>query len=379
MFSGDFGGMEKVVLSLAQSLHETFIPVVLYVIIELRAGIDRNNRLYRFLAALPNGIEKRLFTTQKRYDTLLRSKLARSFTQDKVHLAHCHCHKSVFYLSRINKRNEGLSLPIVFTLHGIFLNKRKFSSLAVLLGYVYALFNADKIILCASHLRSHLKWLPWLNHKWQTIQNAIPHQSRSISRDRARDSLAQRFQLDKNALWIANIGRLAPEKNFELFIDISQIVSKLFAKKIQYLIVGDGPLKASLAQHAKIFADGADIVFTGFTDDINTVLAAIDVFMMTSNTEGTSMSLLEAMRASLPIVVTDVQGNAAIIDTGDNGMLFPVANAVAGSKALIKILEDEALRKKLSDNSYLKWESEFSPTGWVAKHQTIYTELISHH
>ncbi len=377
MFSGDFGGMERVVLSLAQSLQENNIPVIVYIIIESRAGIERLTRLHSFLDTLPSAIKTRVFETEKRYDKVLRREIAQALLKDQVCLVHCHCHKSAFYLARIKKNKELVNIPIVFTLHGIFLNRKKISSLAVLVGYFYAMANADVIILCAWHLGSHLQWLPWLNHKSQIIQNALPNQPFPISRITAREKLAQQFHLDKDALWVANIGRLAPEKNFELFLAISAKVKSTFAAKVQYLIIGDGPSKHSLQKLARMINVGSDVLFTGFVDDIETVNAAIDVFMMTSNTEGTSMSLLEAMRAGLPIVVTDVGGNKDIVQSGENGILFPAANILEGSEVLIKLLGNAELRNKLGKNAHTTWENHFSPTHWVAKHQAIYNSLLN--
>ena len=377
MFSGDFGGMERVVLSLAQSLQENNIPVIVYIIIESRAGVERLTRLHSFLDTLPSAIKTRLFETEKRYDKALRSELAQALLEDQVCLVHCHCHKSAFYLARIRRNKELVNIPIVFTLHGIFLNRNKISSIAILVGYFYAMANADAIILCASHLRSHLQFRPWLNHKSQIIQNALPNQSYPMSRITAREELAERFRLDKDALWVANIGRLAPEKNFELFLEIIAKVKNNFAAKVQYLIVGDGPSKPSLQQLARTNNVGSDVIFTGFVDDIERVNAAIDVFMMTSHTEGTSMSLLEAMRAKLPIVATDVGGNKDIVQLNENGILFPDANIDEGSDALIKLLENTQLRKELGKNAHTTWLTHFTPIHWVAKHLTIYNSLLN--
>src|SRR5690606_15548443 len=89
------------------------------------------------------------------------------------------------------------------------------------------------------------------------------------------------------------------------------------------LMVGDGPDRAALEALARELDINARVIFTGFKTKPADFLAALDLFLLSSFTEGTSMTLLEAMSLGIPAVVTDVGGNPEIIEQGSTGLLTP--------------------------------------------------------
>lgn len=377
MSSGDFGGMEKVVTSLATCFFQAGVPVAVFVIIETRAGAERTEHLRKMLELMPKEIPLHTFPTDCRYSRRLQQKLALALEAAHVGIVHCHCYKSAFYLSRIRRGGHLQHVPLVFTLHGIFLIPTSLSSIAIYLGYLYTMFHVNAILLCAGHLRSQVRWSTRLGDKCRIVPNALPPSPLVFPRSQARNLLATSYHLDQQALWIVNIGRLAPEKNFDLFLDIAIEVKKHCPIPVQFLIIGTGSLLQSLQERTQQLNLTESVFFTGFVDNIPLILAAIDIFVMTSNTEGTSMALLEALYAGLPIVATEVGGNSDILHHGFNGLLFPPHDIARGSQAILNLCANDELRRQLGDNAHLTWEKHYAPNAWVERHMEIYRNLLT--
>jgi glycosyltransferase involved in cell wall biosynthesis len=107
------------------------------------------------------------------------------------------------------------------------------------------------------------------------------------------------------------------------------------------VLVGDGELRASLQQCA-IDEQIADAVhFLGDRNDVPDLLRGLDVFALSSVSEGYSMALLEASAVGLPIVATDVGGNGEIVKDGETGALVPARNVAALAEAMLALQEPE--------------------------------------
>lgn len=162
----------------------------------------------------------------------------------------------------------------------------------------------------------------------------------------------------ENILEITAMGRLSEQKNFSLLINVAKIVHRDYPD-VHFSIYGDGPLREELQK--KITNDNLNGIVTlqGRTNNAQKVLNAADVFIMTSNYEGMPNALLEAMAVGLPCISTDCPtGPAEIIDNGINGILVPVNNEAALTKAIEKYIEmgetiaeiGKAARKTVQDN-----------------------------
>lgn len=142
------------------------------------------------------------------------------------------------------------------------------------------------------------------------------------------------------------VGRIAPIKNHKLAIDAAKIAIKESNKPIKFLFVGDGELRDELIQYTKINelntsykeAHGnEDIIFTSWRNDIDAIMAASDAILLTSNNEGTPVSLIEAQASEKPIIATRVGGVADIVK--DNAILVEKNNVRALAEAMIKIID----------------------------------------
>ena len=143
---------------------------------------------------------------------------------------------------------------------------------------------------------------------------------------------------DTDKTIIATAGRLNAQKNFFMLIDAFEKVYKNH-KELELRIYGDGELKEDLQKYIDDKKLSETIKLMGRTNDMKSMLESIDLYVLSSNYEGMPNSLMEAMAAGVPCVSTDCPtGPSDLIQDGENGLLVPVNDASAMSKAIEKML-----------------------------------------
>jgi glycosyltransferase involved in cell wall biosynthesis len=121
-----------------------------------------------------------------------------------------------------------------------------------------------------------------------------------------------------------------------------------------------------------------DVVrFHGFRDDVGAVLATADLFVLSSLSEGISITLLEAMAAKLPVVATDVGGNREVVIPEETGLLVPAGDPAALAEAMIAILTDPARARRLGEGGLVRVTRDFSIARTVAAYEEIYEALTA--
>ena len=151
-----------------------------------------------------------------------------------------------------------------------------------------------------------------------------------------RSAARSELGLPRDGTVVAGLGRLHPQKNWPLFLRLAA----RFPEAV-FVIAGTGPQEDRLRAQAP-----ANVHFAGFRD-ARTVLAAADVFLLTSDYEGTPMTLLEAMACGVPPVVSAVDGCAEILADGAGGLTAPAGDDVAFAAQLGQLLGDPERRARL--------------------------------
>ena len=145
-----------------------------------------------------------------------------------------------------------------------------------------------------------------------------------IKRKKTRD----KYNLSNDQIAVAIIGRLAPIKNHKLFLDTIDIVNRQTSKKTVFFIVGDGETRKEIEgqiEQIKI-NQSIDIRLTSWIRDIQTFNAGMDIICLTSNNEGTPVSLIEAQACNIPVISTDVGGVKDIVFNNETGFIVPKNN-----------------------------------------------------
>jgi len=144
------------------------------------------------------------------------------------------------------------------------------------------------------------------------------------------------------------VGRLVPVKNIEMQI---AAVSQLKIKNYELQIIGDGEFSQKLKAQSQKLGLENNVKFLGWQNDLEKYYNQADCFLLTSNSEGWGMAVVEAASFGLPIIMTDVGLAGEIIKNNESGIVIPVGDQKALENAMIKIIEDENLREKLGNGA----------------------------
>lgn len=190
-------------------------------------------------------------------------------------------------------------------------------------------------------------------------------------------SLRTRLGIASDERIVLTVGRLSREK---AQIDLLAAYKRLRAMNpdisSKLIIVGDGPERGRLEAAADAHGIKERVIFTGQISEVQLFYAAADVFALPSHSEGSPNVLLEAMAANLPIVATAVGGVPEILEDNESALLVPVNDAHAMAAAIARVLTDQNLAERLTNNSAALIANQFTPEKYVRALVEIYSEVI---
>jgi glycosyltransferase involved in cell wall biosynthesis len=194
-------------------------------------------------------------------------------------------------------------------------------------------------------------------------------------RDPAKQAPARAFYaVDGGDVVIGAVGRLEPQKRFDLLIDAFAAVAK-DSPSLRLLIAGEGSLRPAL--QAQIERLGlANVCRLVGQADVTTFHHALDAYVQSSDYEGTPNVVLEAMALETPFIATDVGGTAELFTDGVHGILIPPGDASVLSKAIVRALSDPAAAAGRVRAARARVETDLSFERRMAKIDRIYEELI---
>jgi len=143
------------------------------------------------------------------------------------------------------------------------------------------------------------------------------------------------------------------------------------------LLIGDGDQRAQLEQLAGNLGLGDRILFPGFAPDPAAALSALDVFTLSSSTEQTSNSLLEAMSCGLPAVVTDVGDNRAVLGGDGSSVVVPSGDESAYAAALASMARSADLRREWGERNRLRCLADYPQDRMIREYQSLYYEAYA--
>ena len=177
--------------------------------------------------------------------------------------------------------------------------------------------------------------------------------------------------LNESAQIFVSVAALTLVKDIRTLLDaVSQIRKQL--SEVQFLVVGDGPLRKELEQQSEKLGLTGMVKFLGRQEDVRPYLTAADFGVLTSRSEGSSNSVLEYMAMGLPSVLSDIAANRELV----NGLFFTPGDAGDLARKLLLICEDEALRTNLR-SEYLIAVSQYSVGKFALRVQSYYSKLAA--
>jgi glycosyltransferase involved in cell wall biosynthesis len=169
------------------------------------------------------------------------------------------------------------------------------------------------------------------------------------------------------------VARLDAPKKHLLLLEAMATIDKL---PWVLELIGDGPLTAEVRQRAHDLGVADRVEFSGLCNDVPSRLAVADVFVLASAWEGLPLSILEAMRAGLPVVASDVGGVAESVNDGVTGFLVPKGDKAVLADRLMRLLGDVALRQQMGRAGRTMYEREFAFAVMYQRTQKIYNDVL---
>jgi len=293
--------------------------------------------------------------------------LLRDLSPDLVH-----CHSGVWFKAATAARAAGVQ-RVVFTDHG---RPTPVPPLERLIDNL-ASRQTDAVIAVsdalADLLRQQVVHSPGIV---RTIANGVDIPP--LSTGAQRETLRADMGLPSDAVVIGSVGRLEPVKNYELAIRAFAVLARRGAltRSPILVIVGDGTERTSLIALAEQLGVSSMVKFLGWRTDANRLYEAFDVFTLTSRSEGTSLSLLEAMSRSICPVVTDVGGNRAVLGAELADLLVPTQDEARLASAWTELLTDPDRRTRYGALARERVSRAYSSDRMLHQHAALYRDLL---
>ncbi|UCC80222.1 MAG: glycosyltransferase [Candidatus Zixiibacteriota bacterium] len=353
------GGLERLIFETSRVIDRDSFNVEVCCFDKLGYFADRLNEI---------GITTTLLQkNQEKFDMRYPYRLAKFLRRKKVHVLQMHS-GSYFFGSIAGAL---ANTPVmVYTDHGRFLRDTRHR---VITDRISSLF-ADKIIAVSKELEEYLIRVVKLpQKKIITVINGI--NTDEFRPGEKNPELLSEFGLDGGFKVVGTVGRLDEVKNQRDLIGAFKIFKQTHPKSV-LIIVGDGPLEKQLRHYAGDLGLEKSVFFPGFRSDIPYILNLFDLFVLPSLSEGTSISLLEAMASGIPPVATDVGGNPSIIDHMTDGIIVRPEDVDGLARAMVDLINDSDTYNKISQDARSKVERDYSIKRMVDSYTEIYMELL---
>jgi glycosyltransferase involved in cell wall biosynthesis len=264
---------------------------------------------------------------------------------------------------------------VVRTVHNVrIVGHDLFSKVKAKIAWLAFLFHHKLIAVSEEVEKVHIRANPFFSGKHVVIHNGVDPSSFDVVFE--RDDYLREFKLEDRTLIVGTIGRFAPQKAQEVFLEaIRTVLTK--RKDIGVLMVGDGPRREELVALRSSLGLEKDVVFTGVRSDIPQLLHCFDIFVLSSDWEGFPMTILEAMACGKPVVVTDVGGSREAVAHGESGLVVPPRDAKGLAEAILTLLDDSTMRRKMGRIARERLLAHFTADVMARETERVYEQLLN--
>lgn len=312
---------------------------------------------------LQYGTCKKIFSLNP-YFAYVLSKYARHCKADIVHTHDSHAHSMAVIAADL----FGVKQPIVVARRVDFAISNSFFSM-----YKYNHMQVKKIICVSKAIAQISAHSIKDKSKIMTIYSGIDIEKFTTAT--SANYLCQRYNIPENNVLIGNVAALAPHKDYITFIQTAtHLVQKLDYKKLMFFIIGEGSERSSIQLLIKTLNMEDHIKLTGFLNNIPEVLKELDIFFISSETEGLGTSVIDACASGLPIVATKAGGIPEIIEHQKNGLLATVKDIDTLVQHLQLLIDNEPLRQQLASNAQLN-ANRFNKARMAMETYSVYQML----
>ena len=306
----------------------------------------------------------------RRRDFGLFVRIAIFLRRNHIDILHCHDELSWFY-GTLGARLGGVN-RVVVTMHG---RRADFSMRHRWEQRILA--KLSRSIICVSsylqrQIQTELRVLP---DKVPVIRNGIP--INPIDDDaEIRHRVRQALNLSEDEIVVGCVGRLDTVKNLDLLIDAVH-KARAVIPSLRLAIVGEGPCRDHLFQKISQLGLVEAVIFTGLRRDVHELLCSFDLYVCSSDYEGVSLSILEAMAARRAIIATAVGGNVEIVSQNETGILVQPRDIQEMVEAIVALSRDSEHRVRLGQQARIFVEKYFSQVRMIDDYNRLYHSVLS--
>ncbi len=358
--SEGFYGAEKIIISLSEGSRDSYVAVVgcLY---DLRHPV-----LDLIVEAQQKGIVTETIICKSRFDLKALVRIISLIRKRKINIIHSHGFKADIYGWLAARWTR---TPIIATKHG-WTSANSLVRLWEGLDMLFLKFF-DQIVAVSEDVKHKLiKRVP--EQRVKVIPNGVDVKS---SKSQKIISLRTELGLEKTNQVVGIVGRLSVEKGHKFFLEAAkQIVEEI--PSVQFLIVGEGPLRSKLEEYTRLLNLNKNVFFTGYREDIEKIYHLMDVLVSSSLREGLPLTLLEAMAIGRPVVATSVGEVSNLIQHKRNGFLVFPENPDSIARYVIELLKNRELRIKIGKEARKTIQEKYSSKKMVEAYTTLYRTFL---
>lgn len=358
--TGGPGGAETVFLELASNL---------------------NSSRFRSVALLPGGswlpqqlqgrkVPTVIARSKVWYDLYLPRVMRQLVKREKVDLIHSHLPDQNFYSCLAGSIT---GCKVVVTYHGAPAAPASAGMRGAIKSWTVR-HKATAIVVVSDYLKDLLVGAGFPGEKMARIYNGV---NMKVFVPGAGGRLRKELDLAENVKLVGMVANLRQSKGYEYFIQAARQVADI-VPEARFLAIGEKD--EGIAQQLESLVQQLNLsdrfFFLGFRSDVAEILHGLDVFVLSSVSEGLSIATIEAMAAGKPVVVTRSGGPEEIVEDGRTGMLVPPADPKSLASRICQVLGDPELATTLSRNARAEVQSKFSLAKMVQEYESLYERCL---
>ncbi|WP_305966985.1 glycosyltransferase [Marinobacter salsuginis] len=359
-FNMGFGGTEQVIRQLVRQMPKAeFVNSILCIdgsVGPLGQSLQKE------------GVKVHSVSRSPGFDFQLIRKIRDHIQEGKFDVVHCHQYTPFVY-GRIAAL--GTAARVVLTEHGRF-HPDRFRFKAAAVNWLLAMITPAVVAISSATRDALARFEFFPSRRIKVIYNGIEGLVHDVE---TSNEVRTELGIPEGSFLWGTVSRLDSVKNQSMMI-------RAFLRFVErypdsyLLIVGDGPERKSLGDQAAMSGVADRIIFTGYIEHPARYMGAMNGFLLSSFTEGTSMTLLEAMSLGVPSVVTRVGGNPEIVIDGETGLLAENDDEIGFADAMATIYSDHELRERLSKNSQDRFQERFTVSRMTEQYETLYLNIL---
>lgn len=362
----DIGGLESLVMEMSRRIDKKKFTVSVlclqYVDSQYKNEMERG------------GIPVYLIKKKGKLDFSFIAKIRKLLKEQQIDVLHSH--SGCFFNAALASFFTGVA-GVIYTAHGM----------PVEYGIKASLENAiaacltTKLVAVSEEIKIHLEsCYPFARRKIELIINGVDTEKfKPVSDEGDAASIRKQHGIPLNALVVGSVGRLEPVKNYQMLVRSFALANHNAQKPLHLVFIGDGGEQNTLVNLSRELGLEGNVSFLGMQYNLHLLVPMLDIFVLSSLSEGTSISLLESQSAGIPAVVTNVGGNNKIIEDGYNGFLCEVNDIDAMASEIELMAKDDMLRHRMGRSSRHVVEEKFSLKHMMGLYEEHYVALHQSH